>query len=96
MTIQFHHNELMVTGMLTQNTVTQALAESLAFMPKNNSLLVVNLSAVTHCDSASLAFLMSLVRVAKKNQIVLKFTHMPKQMRDLSLVSGIDNFLPIA
>lgn len=89
-TIKLDNNHLIVHGKLTQDTVMYALEQFMALLDHHDAI-VVNLAGVTFCDSASLAFLMELLRVSKKRQIQLKICEMPKQLCDLARVSGVDN-----
>jgi len=87
--------ELIVTGKLTQESVMKLLACVDKLLPAA-ATLKVNLAQVTHCDSASLAFLIQLLRKAKKMHTKLTFIEMPNQMQQLSKVCAIDDLLPIS
>jgi anti-anti-sigma factor len=92
--VTLQNNELVITGPLTQNTVQALLEKSKALLPINGKFYV-NLAQVERCDSASLAFLTSLLREAKKKQTQLTFVHLPKLMYQLGRVSGLTNLLPL-
>lgn len=93
-TIRLHGEELLVGGKLTHETVMLALEKSMAVLP-SNCQINVNLSGVSRCDSASLAFLTALIREGKKKNTQFQFSHMPGQMLQISWVSGLDDVLPI-
>ncbi|HRE33412.1 MAG TPA: STAS domain-containing protein, partial [Candidatus Berkiella sp.] len=63
-TVEFFNNELLVKGPLTQDTVVAAIKRSEPLIPHEQSV-TINLSEVRDCDSASLAFIMALLRVGK-------------------------------
>lgn len=86
--IQFNQGELTLTGALNQSTVESAFFQIIPLFEAQPKI-TVNLQQVTECDSASLAFLMALLREAKKRSSQLTFIHMSKQMCDLAKVSGI-------
>jgi anti-anti-sigma factor len=88
-------NELEIMGELTHETVMLALAQSIPLLT-SNSHLKVNLQGISRCDSSSVAYLTALLRECKLKRTQLQLTHMPKQMRQISSVSGLDDILPIA
>lgn len=93
-TITLKNGELVIQGELTQQTVMEALRRCEALFSGQQSIQL-NLSGVSRCDSASLAFLTALLRKAKQQHLTLKFIHLPKQLKDLSTVSGLDDIFPI-
>lgn len=93
-TLHLRNAELILKGALNQYSVESALAQSNSLLPTGQSV-TVNLHHVTDCDSASLAFLMALLREAKKRNTTLTFIHMPTQMRDLGRISGINPILSV-
>ncbi len=93
-TISLKGNEMLVGGKLVHNTVMAALEKSIALLPSDQEISV-NLSAVTGCDSSSLAFLTALMREGKKRRTQLHFSHIPAEMDQIGRVSGLDNVLPI-
>ena len=92
--INLQGDEINIQGMLTQETVMEAVNECDSLLSSNQKVKI-NLSGVIRCDSASLAFLTALMRLAKKKKTQLSFIHPPKQMISLCKVSGIDSILPI-
>lgn len=93
--IRFDNTALIIEGALTQQTVVEALNQSIKQLP-TNTVIQVNFEGVTHSDSASLAFLMALLREAKKKSVRLQFVELPKQMLELARVSGVLSVLPMA
>jgi len=86
--VRQQNNELIIEGKLTQSTVMEALAQCKALLPQAGNI-VMNLSAISHCDSTSLAFLTAMIREGKQRNVQVKISHMPKQMQELSKVSGL-------
>lgn len=92
--IRYEAPDVLIAGPLTQETVMVALSQCSALLPPQTPV-TFNLKGVTDCDSASLAFLIALMRAAKASRTVLSFSNLPKQMMDLSQVSGLNGILPI-
>jgi len=87
-------DEIIITGKLVQNSVMRVLRQCEALLPFKQELKI-NLAGVEGCDSASLALLTALMRLAEKRGTTLSFIHLPKQMMSLCKVSGIETILPI-
>ena len=87
-----NQNQILVEGPLTQETVVSAYAACVNLFVAQQAC-EINLAAVTDCDSAGLACIIELLREAKAQQIQLQFNYAPQQMRDLSLVNGLDPIL---
>lgn len=94
LTIRYLAPDVCIEGPLTQETVMSALSQCTALLPKQTPV-TFNLKGVTDCDSASLALLIALMRVAKAGGNELRFSNVPKQMMDLSQVSGLTGIIPI-
>lgn len=93
-TIDYQDNELILNGALNQMTVEKALIDIIPLLPSQQSVKV-NLLKVIDCDSSSWAFIMALLREAKKRSTQLTFIHMSKQMCDLGRLSGVYSLLSI-
>jgi phospholipid transport system transporter-binding protein len=91
--IIFSSDTIKIRGALTQMTVVSLLKELSNHLPKNKDI-EVDFSEITACDSASLAFLIAVLREARHKKSTLRFTHLPSQIHQLIKVSGL-NFLPI-
>lgn len=92
--IEQSQNGFSVKGVLTFDTVLNAYEISKPFFLKKQ-MLHINLSAVTHSDSAGLSLLARWMRLAKTQNIELIFSGLPDSIHDLSRVSGLDEILPI-
>ncbi len=93
--IVFHDNALTIKGRLTQDTVVDVLKQSVALLLKApiNTVIKVDVSTVSHCDSACLAFATALLREGKKRKLTVQWIGLPQQMSDLAKLSGIDSML---
>lgn len=87
-------NEITISGDLTQKTVMSCFLQSEKLI-SNAQAIHINLSEVSSYDSASLAFLTSLLRLAKQKNVTLKLTGMPTQMLALASASGLLPILPL-
>lgn len=58
--------------------------------------LTIDLKALTHSNSAGLALLLECLRKAKQSKISLRYVNMPGQLRDMAIITGVDEILPIA
>ncbi len=72
-----------------------ALERCNVLLPSNRDIQV-DLSAISRCDSASLAFLTALLREGKTKKLNIRFINMPNQMLQIGMVSGLDHILPLA
>lgn len=85
---------ILIEGPITQQTVMAALSQCTALMAAS-FVRQVNLQAVTDCDSAGLALLIALLRRSKLVHQPITFSNPPKQILDLSHVSGLNGILPV-
>lgn len=92
--IHLKNNILVVEGSLTHNTVMSALEQSKPLLPENGKLQV-DLSNTGSSDSSGLAFLIELMRDCAIKKCKISFHHLPKEMIELSKVSGLENIIPI-
>ncbi|MBS0290129.1 MAG: STAS domain-containing protein [Proteobacteria bacterium] len=94
-TVELINNEMVISGDLTQGTIMSLLERALGLLP-SESTLNINLQAVERCDSASVAFLTTLMRESRLRRTVIQFYNLPKQMLQISRVCGLENVLPVA
>jgi len=59
------------------------------------SYIIFDLSKINRIDTAGLATLISLYRLAREAQLDLSFKNASKQFNDLSKVSGVREILPL-
>ena len=87
-------NRLSLSGPLTIATVAGVVEEGRAQVIEADR--VVDLSAVTHVDSAALALLLSWVRAARAAGRQLSVDHAPAALISLASLYDVDAILPLA
>ena len=92
MRITFTEQTLTIAGACTNVNIRQNIAklhpEVLASSP-----LTVDLSHVTHVDSAGLAWLINLKRDANACKVEVIFSQIPDNLRDLAALSNAESLL---
>ncbi|MDX5151483.1 MAG: STAS domain-containing protein [Acidiferrobacterales bacterium] len=71
-----------ITGNLTFETTPGLLEQSKGWFTDNASQIVVDLSDGGRTDSAGIALLLQWIETARKQNLQLKFTNLPSQMRE--------------
>lgn len=89
-------NTLRITGELTFATVSALLTELTQKLvskdkTEEKSPKVLDLSEVTRTDSAGLALMIELVKLSQDAPIT--FRHIPAQMHNLAVVSGVQELV---
>ena len=88
-------NQFIIKGELNMQTVP-ALAESArALLAQAQGELTVDLSGVSRADSAGLALLIDLQRLARQQQFTIRFSHLPEQLSQIMRLSELPEILPI-
>ena len=88
-------NEFVLKGELNMQTVP-ALAETAhQLLAQAEGDIQLDLSGVTRADSAGLALLIDLARVARKQQCSIRFGHLPEQLGQIMRLSELHEILPI-
>jgi len=82
---------LPLTGELTFATVPQALDSAGAKLAEGDGAVTVDLSGVTRTDSAGIALLLELMRLALEHKRELSFTGAPEQVRKLAGFFGLSD-----
>jgi len=85
---------LRIDGHLTFNSVRSIFQESLNFLNKLEEIHI-DLSQVTHSDSAGLALLTEWQRLAQEKKKRIYFENLPDQLLNLARVSKVDALLAI-
>jgi phospholipid transport system transporter-binding protein len=89
-TSEYHYQ---LTGSLSFKQVAKVInLLDIAISSANNSDLSVDLSGITHSDSAGLALLVEWLRRARSHSVRLVFLNLPKQLREIARISAL---LPI-
>lgn len=81
-----------VSGALTFATAAGALETARAELDRSGQT-TLDLSGVTHADSAGLATLLALLAHARTKGKTLVVTHTPEGLQALARVSGVENLL---
>jgi phospholipid transport system transporter-binding protein len=81
-----------VSGALTFATAAGALETARAELDRSGQT-TLDLSGVTHADSAGLATLLALLAHARTKGKTLVVTHTPEGLQTLARVSGVENLL---
>lgn len=87
-------NRFRVAGDLTFSTVASLVSRFDNEFGKGD--LLVDLSGVSHADSASLALLMEWERRAVANGTELRYSGLPSQMESIAQLSDLSDALPLA
>lgn len=74
---------LFVDGEITFYNATQLCSQLQKVVPSSGKQLTIELAKLTNCDSASLVFLIMLLRHAETQAQTVKFLHIPKNMQAL-------------
>ena len=88
------NNVISIHGPLNHDTVMKQW--SLVKPLLKTAVHVIDFSHVTQCDSASVAFLLEIVRVAKQRHISVSFCQIPHQMLEIAKVNNVLKFLPLS
>lgn len=86
-TAEYHYQ---LTGALSFKQVAKVtnLLDS-AISSANNSDLSIDLSGITHSDSAGLALLVEWLRHARNQSVRLVFLNLPEQLREIARISAL-------
>lgn len=80
-----------IIGPLNRNTVAQlekSSQQSIITCPQ----ITINLSQVSHVDTAGLAWLLYLMELAAKTNCQISFVHLPLDLLKLAKLSAVDAF----
>ncbi len=96
---RFSHNVeddriLSVQGDLDVYSVADAIQQGRRLIRKNESFTVIDLGQVGKIDSAGLAFIIELMKVAKRQKKDLRFQNIPARMHDVANVYGLSKIIP--
>jgi phospholipid transport system transporter-binding protein len=90
-----HGGRLSLAGELDPAGVTQALAQSRAWLTTGTGTLQVDLSAVTRSESAGVALLLEWLREARRLGRSIEFLNPPAQMQSMLKFFDLERMLPI-
>ena len=86
-------DQLQVAGRLTMETVAGLF--DAALQPNGTGTLVIDLARVEAVDSAAVSLLLSWLRRAQSNQVVLSFANVPDNLMSLARLYGVADLLPL-
>lgn len=91
--------DIAIIGELNHQTVPALLKSGAGRIFNNGATqrdeIAIDLNGVSRSDSAGVALLVEWMRQAKKIQKTIRFHNIPKQMRDIATVTGVDKMLAI-
>ena len=87
-------DRLLVSGRLTMETVA-ALFDTI-LQPDDGGELVVDLGKVEAVDSAAVSLLLSWIRRAQLNKVVISFANVPDNLLSLARLYGVAELLPLS
>jgi len=86
-----------VSGRLDFSTATEALSavneQMLAVASGNSDAQVIDLSAVTHSNSAGLALMIEWLAEAQRAGRIVRFENIPSSLRQISTVCQVDSLI---
>jgi len=85
-------NQFAISGILGFDSVTTLMEQSRGLFASANNVNV-DLSAVTHADSAGLALLLEWLRYGKLNNKPVRYQNLPAQLQSLAAISEVDTLL---
>jgi phospholipid transport system transporter-binding protein len=94
--IETNNGELILSGTLDYAAINaSAWEQSKMLLGALASPIKINLAHIEHSDSTGVALLIGWARLARKQNKMISFTHIPEQMREIIRVSGLEKMLPI-
>lgn len=85
---------LRIEGALDLDAVPDILTEGSALLQKGQGNNTVDLTGVTHADSAAVALLVEWLRLSRERDIELQFTGITPQMRAIIGLCDLKGVLP--
>lgn len=79
----------MIEGELTVGVIPAFIDCGYAAIDAAKNALTIDLSGVTHVDSASLALLIDWIRYAKERHKTLTFMHLPEKIKQMMTLSNM-------
>lgn len=90
------NGEFAIEGILNNQTVPVISQQLVKLIPSvEGKSVILDLSLVSHSDSAGVALLVEVMQLAKSAELTLLFANLPKQMKDIAGLSGLLDILPV-
>lgn len=86
------NNQFALSGNLNFDTVSDLLKQGESRFSSVASIQI-DLSAVTHVDSAGLALLLEWLRYGKHHNKPVRYQNLPEQLRSLAAISEVETLL---
>ena len=83
-----------IQGDLDVYSVAEAIRQGCRLIKLNESSIVIDLSQVGGIDSAGLAFVLELMKAAKKQEKNIHFKNIPARMYAVARIYGLSNIIP--
>jgi len=87
-------NTLFVQGDLDVYSVGETIRQGCKLIRSNKSFEVIDLGQVQKFDSAGLAFVVELMKVAQQEKKKLQFKNIPTRLRAVAEIYGLSKILP--
>ncbi len=84
-----------LSGELTMQNVSQVSRDTKPLMVAMSGEVTINLSRIARADSAGLALLIDWLRIARQQNVTLRFEQIPDQLLQIARVCELHSVLPI-
>lgn len=84
---------VLVEGVLTLKTVTEALRQSQPLFANGTAPLVFDLGGVEQSDSAALALLLEWLRQGRRDKREVRYRNLPQRLMQLGRISEVDELI---
>ncbi|MGD8408080.1 MAG: STAS domain-containing protein [Thiohalophilus sp.] len=92
---QQDNDSYLVSGELNMQSVPGLLREVEPILGRSQGDICFDLQGVSRSDSAGLALLVEWLQFAGQRQRKVTFRNLPRQLRDIARVSGLEDLLPL-
>ena len=82
-------------GDLNRNTIAQSDALAMLKNTSNEDVATLDMSGVSHSDTAGLAWLMNFLKDNQKQNIAFELKNIPESLINLAKISDVDSFLSV-
>ena len=95
MSLDLGDGEIKVSGDLSFDRASQVF-NSINFSAIENDQILIDMSAVDHCDSSALAVMLEWTHLANENDKQIRFSHLPEQLMQLIEMSNLQRLLNLS
>lgn len=87
-------NTAKIIGLFTRDYINDIMLPGISFVANSDAAIInLDLKDTTFCDSAAVAFVVYLWRLASKQNKKIKLNNVSEKMLSIMQISGIDNIL---